>query len=249
MRRTRRERGTNLFYTYASLHVVDDGMRVTIFEIPVHQLDDHALIVERLVKAAMARGIRIRTLLIDRGFHSVDVMSKLDELGVKYLMPAIKNERIRRAIEDHHQGLIPGMVKFSIRNAAEQRASFGLMIHPREDSKQSDPIHEQYIVFATNMPHKEAFRLFPEIPEEYRRRWGIETGYRVQNQVKAKTTSTNFTVRLVYRMLSVVLYNAWVLANIMLAIILGIELRRPIIKLTELKRVIRLRIEWPMMPP
>src|SRR5438128_1042463 len=119
VRRSRRDRGTNLFYTYASLHGVENGRRVTVVEIPVHQLDDHALVVERLINATTtkARGIRIRILLIDRGFYSVDVMKKLDELGVRYLMPAIKNERIKRAIEEeHHNGLIPNMVKFSIRN-------------------------------------------------------------------------------------------------------------------------------------
>jgi len=250
VRRSRRDRGTNLFYTYASLHGVENGRRVTVFEIPVHQLDDHALVVERLINATTkkARGIRIRILLIDRGFYSVDVMKKLDELGVRYLMPAIKNERIKRAIEEHHNGQIPNMVKFSIRNAAEQQAFFGLMIYPKKGAKETDPVHERYIVFATNMRYGEAFRLFPEIPDEYRRRWGIETGYRVQNQVKAKTTSKNFTVRMVYQMLSVIVYNVWQLANILLVIELGTELRKPLIKLTQLTRVVRTRIEYPDKP-
>jgi hypothetical protein len=248
VRRSRRDRGTNLFYTYASIHVVENGRRVTIFEIPVHQLDDHAYIAEKLINAAKARGIKIRTLLIDRGFYSVDVMNKLDEMGVRYLMPAKKNERIKRAIEEHHSGLIPSMVKFSIRNAAEQQASFGLMIYPKKGAKETDPTHEKYIVFATNMGYRQAFRLFPVIPDEYRRRWGIETGYRVQNQVKAKTTSTNYTVRLVYQMLSVIVYNVWQLANILLAIELGAELKKPLIKLTQLVRVVRMLIEQPDEP-
>ena len=71
----------------------------------------------------------------------------------------------------------------------------------------------------------------------------------MQNQIKAKTTSTNCTVRLVYQMLSVIVYSVWILANMMLAIVLRIELRSPIIKLTQLKRVIRVRIEWPKRSP
>lgn len=248
VRRGRRDRGTNLFYTYASLHIVEQGRRITIFEIPVHQLDDHALVVEKLIGAAKQRGIRIRILLIDRGFYTVDVMNKLDELGVTCLMPAIKNERIKRAIEEHHDGLIPSMVKFSIRNAFERQAFFGLMIYPKRGAKETDPVHERYIVFATNMRYREAFRLFSQIPDEYRRRWGIETGYRVQNQVKAKTTSKNFTVRLVYQMLSVIVYNVWQLANILLVIELGTKLRKPLIKLTRLVRVIRMQAEYPDEP-
>ncbi len=169
-------------------------------------------------------------------------MNKPDELGVRYLRPAIKNDRIKRAIEEHHNGMIPSMVKFSIRNAFEQQAFFGPKIYPGKGAKEMDPVHERYIVFATNTWYREAFRLFPQIPDEYRRRWGIETGYAVQNQVKAKTTSTNYTVRLFYPMLSVIQYSMWVLANIMLAITLWMELRTPIVKLAKLKRVIRLEI-------
>lgn len=142
------------------------------------------------------------------------------------------------------------MVKFSIRNALEQQAFFGLMIYPKKKgAKDTDPTHERYIVFATNMRYREAFRLFPEIPDEYRRRWGIETGYRVQNQIKAMTTSTNFTVRAVYQMLSVILYNVWVLANIVLAEKLRKKLKTPMIKLTQMKRMFRCRIEFPERPP
>lgn len=44
--RSKKEKGTNLFYTYASLRAVGEGRRITIFEIPVYQLDDRASIVE-----------------------------------------------------------------------------------------------------------------------------------------------------------------------------------------------------------
>lgn len=199
VRRSKRDRGTNLFYTYASLHVVEHGKQVTIFEIPVHQLDDHALIVERLINAAKAREIRIRILLIDRGFYSVDMMNKLDELGVKYLMPAVKNERIKKAIEDHDNGLILNMVKFSIGNAAEQQAFFGLMIYLKKDSKQTDSIHKQYIVFATNMPYREAFRIFPEIPEESggggESRQATECKIRSRRRRPAQTSPSGWSTR------------------------------------------------------
>lgn len=33
-------------------------------------------------------------------------------------------------------------------------------------------------------------------PEEYRRRWGIETGYRMQDNALAKAMSTDYKLRL-----------------------------------------------------
>lgn len=249
LRRSKRDRGTNLFHTYASFHIVEEGRRITVFSIPVYQLDDHASIVERLVTAARERGIRIHTLLIDRGFYSVEVMDTLDRLGIRYLMPAIKNERIKHAIEEYHNRKIPSMARFSIRNAQEKQASFGLIIHPKKDAKETGPTHEQYIVFATNMPYGDALRLYARIPDEYRKRWGIETGFRVQNTIEAKTTSPNYTVRLIYQMLSIIIYNIWQLANIILARELMVKLSRPLIKITDMVRTFRRTIESPRRPP
>jgi putative transposase len=243
LRRGKRERGTDLYYTYASLHIVEAGKRITIFTRPVYQLEDHASIVEELVKAAHDRGVRIHTLLIDRGFYTIDVMNILGRLRVRYIMPAVKNSRIKRVIEDYHNHLIPNMVKLTMRRDNGEEASFGLIIHPKKDAKDPDPIHERYIVFATNMKYSEAFKLYPEIPEEYRKRWGVETGFRVQNTIKAKTTSTNYTIRLLYHMLSTILYNIWMLANITLMLQLKRELTKPLIKLTQMTRIFRLKIE------
>lgn len=38
LRRSKKERGTKLFYTYASFHIVEKGKRITVFTIPVYQL-------------------------------------------------------------------------------------------------------------------------------------------------------------------------------------------------------------------
>ena len=53
----------------------------------------------------------------------------------------------------------------------------------------------------------------------YGKRWGIETGYRLKAQdFKPRTTSKNFTLRLFYFLFSVMLYNLWVFANIIVGI-------------------------------
>ena len=185
LRRSKKDRGTNLFYTYASFHIVDEGKRITIFTVPVYQLDDLATICEELIKAAWMRGIKLEKLLIDRGFYSVDVMNMLDKrLKVEFLMPAIKNDRIKQAIVDYHNHLIPKMSKFTIRNSREEEASFILMIYRKKGAKETDPIPDQYFVFAANVKrYSEAKKLYRKIPLEYKKRWGIETGFRVQNSV------------------------------------------------------------------
>src|SRR5437867_12124717 len=83
------------------------------------------------------------------------------------------------------------MIRFTMKNAERMEASFNLLIYRKPDAKASDPVHKRYIVFATNMPHSEALMVFSLLPDEYRKRWGIESGFRVQDNVQAKTTSTD----------------------------------------------------------
>jgi len=72
--------------------------------------------------------------------------------------------------------------------------------------------------FATNEEYNEndvnlAERLF----DLYGRRWGIETSYRVKkHSYLPKTTSKNYLIRLFYFMFSVLLYNLWLLADILI---------------------------------
>jgi IS4 transposase len=78
---------------------------------------------------------------------------------------------------------------------------------------------------------------------------GIESGFRVQDNVQAKTTSTDYTVRTFYLMLSIFLYNAWMLANVMQAESLGMELDKPVMKLSQLAKFFTVLIERPGDPP
>jgi hypothetical protein len=47
----------------------------------------------------------------------------------------------------------------------------------------------------------------------YRQRWGIETSYREHNVFLAKTTSKDYTVRLLYYAVAICIYNVWCIFN------------------------------------
>jgi len=72
--------------------------------------------------------------------------------------------------------------------------------------------------FATNEEYSEndlnlAERLF----YLYSKRWGIETSYRVKkHSFLPKTTSRNYLIRIFYFLFSVLFYNLWLLADILI---------------------------------
>ena len=115
-------------------------------------------------------------------------MNVLGRHRVRFLMPAVKNDRVKEAIEGFHLGRIASMTRFTMENAERHEAWFNLLMYRKEDAKAGDPVHKRYIAFATSMPRDEA--MFQQIPEEYRRRWGTESGFRVQDNVQAPAPST-----------------------------------------------------------
>lgn len=64
------------------------------------------------------------------------------------------------------------------------------------------------LVFATNTDLKPK-----AIRRMFRKRWAIETSYRMINQFLPKTTSKLYSLRKLYFYLAVLLYNIWVFMN------------------------------------
>jgi putative transposase len=72
-------------------------------------------------------------------------------------------------------------------------------------------------VFATNMHFENnEVNLIERLFLLYSKRWGIETSYRVMKELRAKTTSKNYHIRLFYYLFSMLMYNLWVLADILI---------------------------------
>ena len=89
------------------------------------------------------------------------------------------------------------------------------------------------------MPIVKIFWNIHKLPKDYRSRWGIESGYVGVEQFRARTTSRNHTLRLLYFYYALVLYNAWLLANLVLAKRFSKFLEEPIIRVAIVKAAIR----------
>ena len=101
---------------------------------------------------------------------------------------------------------------------------------------------EKYSAFATNLPVKEEER--EQVIEAYRKRWGIETGYRVKREFRIKTSTRVYSMKILFFFLSVVMYNLWVLLNHD-ALITHPGLERPRITTDRLKFYYQLELFCP----
>ena len=205
------QKGTKWGHRIATLDVVEKGMRFTLVSIEVIMFTRKEKIVEQLIIEARKHA-KIRCVLLDRGFFSVPVINKLDELKVRYLMPAKKNSKIK-SIVARSKAYRYTITRYEMVSNTKDVAVFNLVVVDMSTTKKN-PKNDDYFTYATNMRVDETNVI--TIGEMYRKRWGIETGYRVKKDFRIKTCSTSAVVRYLFLHLSVILFNLWVLYKILM---------------------------------
>jgi len=209
------ERGTSKCYKFATINIVESGKRFTLLALPVGPFDKKEEILRKLLGYVLER-IRIRRVYVDRGFCDSYSIKVFNSLHLKYLMPATKLPTVKKMLEITSAPSI--ITDFEMKDV-----TFNLVI-VEEEEKNGEMVKR---AFATNEQFEEndvslAERLFLL----YGKRWGIETSYRVKkHSYLPKTTSKNYLIRLFYFMFSVLLYNLWILADILIWLALFGEIK------------------------
>ncbi len=239
LRRSKKERGTTKFEFYASLQSVEEGRRAQVACEPFGFFDENDEVVERLVTEARLRGVDLSLLLMDREFFSAKVINRLKRLRQLFLTPCRLTKGIKRALMEYSQGKREIISDYAIRGSDDdhEEASFTLVILPKRGCEnETDPL-KRYIPFATNIPRGKILWNVSRLPKDYRLRWGLESGYSNVERFRARTTSRNNSLRLLYFFYAMILYNAWLLANLTLARSICKCLRDPVITISAFKAV------------
>jgi hypothetical protein len=179
-------------YRFATASVLVNGERLTL---AVDPMLDKNLVghVKHLLERVFELGVRVKLVLFDRGYYSTALLRYLDSAGIKYIMHIPWHGAALKAGEDRIH------VTTTHKRKVCEQAVFRLVTLKRKD---------KLLVFATNTT------LLPRrIRKTFRKRWGIETSYRMIGLFLAKTTSKLYGLRKLYFFLAVVLYNLWVLRN------------------------------------
>jgi Transposase DDE domain len=214
--------GTTHFHAYATVIVLHKGHRYTLGLTRVERGEAMKAVVQRLVRLVRRRGVRIKFLLLDKGFFSVGVLGYLKRAGYGFIVPAVlrgrkpkppKKPAGLRALLKKEDGYYRHTLTS---NAGRKRRSVDLTICVAT---------KQYTHRKTGRRRKKKLlyalwqvRLTPDdIRETYRKRFGIETSYRQMNEARIRTSTRSPRERLLFVGIALVLRNVWVWLHFQLA--------------------------------
>ena len=191
--------GTNFFFKFATVQVIVKNKIITLGVRLYRRQDTIEKIVHKLIRR-VKMFVKIKVLLLDRGFRNVKIFNNLEYLGVPVLMPCIKDEKTRKQLEKAASKM--QVVKAYWRNGEGEYADFKLLIIRLGTDKE--------IAFCTTIkfPRFHRAKYFLNL---YAKRWNIETGYRLQNLFLPKTTCVKGVVRYFYFCYAVAMHNLWLI--------------------------------------
>ena len=208
---TRFQRGTKYCFRYITLSIVIGEAKITMLALPVKPFSNNkAKLVDRLLTEAKKR-VRVNLVLLDRSFFTKDVVQVLEKHHLRFLFPVPKNELVKKMIKMAHKSK-DFVAKYEFKQGKKVICSFFVFFILNPDSKER-AIWKRYYTYGTNLPVTNTNRhVFAEI---YRKRWNIETSFRVEkHEFLAQTTSKSYCFRLFLFLVAIVLYNLWVITRI-----------------------------------
>ncbi len=197
------ERGTSEFIEFLTCSIVEEGMRFIIDAVPIHTAFDLSKIIDNSL-TKVRRKVKIKRVYCDRGFNSAKIFRVLKNHCVRFLMPMVRNNRIKKLFDEAEHCKARVFNKFKVGNK-ENSEEVNIVIVDDEDGVKHS--------FVCNFEVEE--QNAPMLYDLYSKRWGIESGYRnLDHDFKPRTTTRNYNIRLFYFLFSCCLYNLWVLTNI-----------------------------------
>lgn len=198
---TKRKLGTNFAYSYITICICEEGIRFNLATIPVTQLRLKKNLVKQLIDEAR-KHVSIGLILLDRGFNGVEVSRILDAKMAKYVMPLVDNKKIERVCKTSRKLSVMLYTYYEDR-PKEYQKDIRVIVDNRNKKKH---------LFTTNV-QGDRRAVLSIIIAAYRKRWGIETGYRVAGEFYAWTTSVKFNTRTFLALLSFIMQDLWALYN------------------------------------
>jgi len=197
-------KGAKYCYKFLTLVITcNSGIRYILDGIILKRGDYIEDYVYEMIKAVKEQ-IKIECVLFDRGFNSWGIIMKMQELKVNYMIFWKKSgswyKELLSKLKNGKFCEITKRYKYCRDKSGYWVTSKFIIVKQLE--------YENIIndwIFATNLNKKSSEKYV----KRYKKRWGIETIFRVTDDIRIYTTSTNPIIRYFLFMFTCFVYNVW----------------------------------------
>lgn len=208
---SKRKAGTNYAIQYLTASIIEEGVRFNLLCFPISSLSSVTRKFDELV-SEIKTIIPIKLLFLDRGFGNKKYAKILRLLKNKFIMPITRNHKLKELElcikeqtvlqKDEHYIVVLDYV-FSEGRSKEHHMKVKLIALRDEGG---------VFFFITNMYNLSMNEAY-DLCQVYRYRFGIETGYRVDNIFSPFTCSVKASLRYLLMQVSLIVQDLWTFIN------------------------------------
>lgn len=194
---------------YVNLSIVEPRF-IPLMSLPYRQIDDLDNLVMDLLEYLRTLPLRVNLVLFDRGFYHAELIDYLENRrGGRpwpYLIFVPKNEAMKKYIKqtEGKLGVFRHQLNYSMKKSQWRPITKIVICKGVGKDKNGKPLDWR---FATNQ--RETIRLV----KIYRKRWNIETGFRIQDEATVKSKSSDPLIRYFYHLISTLIILMWRIHN------------------------------------
>ncbi|HEX2238591.1 MAG TPA: hypothetical protein VHJ19_09705 [Gammaproteobacteria bacterium] len=204
--------GTTRFYRCATAYVMQRDVRWTLAVTFVHPRDSHVAIVQRLIERVRTLGLRRGCLYLDKAFCSVSVLRYLQG-QTSFAAIVAAPLRGKAGSGGGTRALCQGRASYFTHHTFGS-PEHGTLPVPvavvRTFCRRRDgTCRAQWLVYVVLRLKHLKLRI-TQVRPRYRSRFGIESSYRLLEQVRVRTTSPNEALRFFCIGLALLLGSVWI---------------------------------------
>ena len=186
-------------FHFVNCHIIDRNQEIPIMSFPVRYGNAISQTI-KLISVCKSIFFRIRSIRFDRGFYAANLIHFLENHNIKYLIFVPKKGGVLKEHLNKTEKF--DILKHNLCLKSNKRKFFVVT----EILACKDVCNHDWL-FATNIKFKSA----EECVFFYKRRWQIETNFRVADEAKIKSKSCKYMIRYFYHLCSALFRLFWIL--------------------------------------
>lgn len=200
--RSQAKKSTNSFYSYVSLSIINRNERYTLSVLPVEKGKTKVDYLTHFIDLIKDLHFNIKVLCLDREFYSVDVFEFLQNKWIPHIIPVVrKGKEIKQLLI----GRKARSAEYIMKNPQKKEVQLDIVIdvkYLKGKRNKNGCENLGFVVYGLKWKPR-------KVSTVYRRRFAIESSYRMRNIVKPRTSTRDVTFRYFFALVSFLLRNEW----------------------------------------